>query len=276
MRAALRDVSRAAEEAVELKPGDTVLDIGANDGTYLESYSLAELRRIGCEPADNLIEGLTGRCDHVLHDFWNLEAYQALATREGFSKAKVITALGMFYDLEDPGRFIADAAGALDEDGVFIAQLMCLATMLEKNDLGNICHEHIEYYSLESLRHLFENNGLEMFRIEENDVNGGSYRIFARPYRGTGMDFDEHITSQDVADFVARRAQSGKMGEVHHRHRNSHRLGRRGPAGPAGLFPGPALGLFRRILRARKGLAGGRRQVHRPLVGIQGSGIENE
>ena len=204
MRAALRDVSRAAEEAVELKPGDTVLDIGANHGTYLESYSLAELRRIGCEPADNLIEGLTGRCDHVLHDFWNLEAYQALATREGFSKAKVITALGMFYDLEDPGRFIADAAGALDEDGVFIAQLMCLATMLEKNDLGNICHEHIEYYSLESLRHLFENNGLEMFRIEENDVNGGSYRIFARPYRGTGMDFDEHITSQDVADFVAR------------------------------------------------------------------------
>jgi NDP-4-keto-2,6-dideoxyhexose 3-C-methyltransferase len=204
MRAALRDVSRAAEEAVDLKPGDTVLDIGANDGTYLESYSLAELRRIGCEPADNLIEGLTGRCDHVLHDFWNLEAYEALGARQGFGKAKVITALGMFYDLEDPGRFIADAAGALDKNGIFIAQLMCLATMLEKNDLGNICHEHIEYYSLESLRHLFENNGLEMFRIEENDVNGGSYRIFARPYRGTGMEFDEHITSRDVADFVAR------------------------------------------------------------------------
>ena len=204
MRAALRDVSRAAEEAASLGPGDTVLDIGANDGTYLDSYSVRGLRRVGCEPADNLIGELTGRSDHVLHEFWNLDSYAALGDREGFGKAKVITALGMFYDLEDPGRFIADAAGALDDDGVFIAQLMCLATMLEMNDLGNICHEHIEYYSQDSLRHLFENNGLEIFRIEENDVNGGSYRIFARPFRGTGMEFDEHITSRDVADFVAR------------------------------------------------------------------------
>ena len=56
---------------------------------------------------------------------------------------------------------------------------MCLASMLQKNDLGNICHEHIEYYSYESLKYMFEKNGLEIFKIEENLINGGSYRIFA-------------------------------------------------------------------------------------------------
>ena len=52
--------------------------------------------------------------------------------------------------------------------------------MVKKNDLGNICHEHIEFYSHKSLKYLFETNGLEIFKIEENEVNGGSYRIFCR------------------------------------------------------------------------------------------------
>ena len=57
---------------------------------------------------------------------------------------------------------------------------MCLKSMIEKNDIGNICHEHIEFYSLKSLKYLFETNGLEIFKIEENDINGGSYRIYCR------------------------------------------------------------------------------------------------
>ena len=86
----------------------------------------------------------------------------------------------MFYDLEDPSKFIEDAAKALDYNGVFIAQLMCLKSMLKKNDLGNICHEHLEFYSYDSLKYLFEKNGLKIFKMEENDINGGSYRIFCK------------------------------------------------------------------------------------------------
>ena len=52
----------------------------------------------------------------------------------------------MFYDLEEPNKFISDAvAKSLDDKGVFIAQLMCLKSMIKQNDLGNICHEHIEF-----------------------------------------------------------------------------------------------------------------------------------
>ena len=48
-------------------------------------------------------------------------------------------------------HIIKDAADALHKKGIFIAQLMCLKTMIEKNDLGNICHEHIEFYSFKSI-----------------------------------------------------------------------------------------------------------------------------
>jgi NDP-4-keto-2,6-dideoxyhexose 3-C-methyltransferase len=204
MRAALRDITAEIESMAELKAGDVVLDIGANDGTMLATYTVPGIYKVGCEPADNLVDELSKNTEFVMHDFWGYESYMERAAKWGFGKAKVITAIGMFYDLEDPNKFIVDAKNALTDDGIFVAQLMCLTPMLEKNDLGNICHEHLEYYSLESLKYLFETNGLEMFKIEENNVNGGSYRIFARHYKGTGMTIDEKVTSQDILDFGKR------------------------------------------------------------------------
>lgn len=204
MRRALRDVASEVEGLVPLTQGDVVLDIGANDGTLLDQYEVPGLVRVGCEPADNLVGLLRESTEHVIHDFWSTAAYEAHAEKWGIGKAKVITALGMFYDLDEPNQFIADVAHTLADEGVFIAQLMCLRSMLEKNDLGNICHEHIEYYSLESLRYLFEENGLEIFRIEENEVNGGSYRIFARHLKDGSIPFDEQYTIQDLRDFKDR------------------------------------------------------------------------
>ena len=204
MRNALRDVSAAVEKMVGLRAGDVVLDIGANDGTLLGSFEVPGLVKVGCEPANNLIEMLSKHTEYVMHDFWSSQRYNELAIGWAIGKAKVITALGMFYDLDDPNLFINDIQKTLAEDGVFVAQLMCLASMLDKNDLGNICHEHIEYYSYASLKYMFEKNGLEIFKVEENSVNGGSYRIFARHLKKGSIEFNERCSMSDLHDFKSR------------------------------------------------------------------------
>ncbi|HLD72432.1 MAG TPA: class I SAM-dependent methyltransferase [Candidatus Nanoarchaeia archaeon] len=176
MKKALKEIAEIAEKRFNLKSGDVVLDIGSNDGTLLRQFTVPNLITIGIEPATNLAEEGKQGITHFLNDFWIYDKYWSVVGK----KAKIITALGMFYDMEDPNQFIADAARALTEDGVFIAQLMCLKNMLDGNDVGNICHEHLEYYSFSSLEHLFGKNGLEIFDIEINDVNGGSYRLYAK------------------------------------------------------------------------------------------------
>lgn len=195
----LKEISEVASRIVNLKSDDVVLDIGANDGTMLGNLK-GKAITVGCEPASNLQNELRNNCSHVIHDFWTYENYQKL----GLPKARVITALGMFYDMEDPNQFIRDAARALAEDGVFIAQLMTLKPMLENNDLGNICHEHLEYYTYNSLKYLFENNGLEIYKIEENSINGGSYRIFGRHLNKGSIDFPENYTVKDLYLFKER------------------------------------------------------------------------
>ena len=61
------------------------------------------------------------------------------------TKAKVITAIAMFYDLDDPNTFVADMVQCLDEDGLIIIQMLHLSSFLKRNALDGICHEHLEY-----------------------------------------------------------------------------------------------------------------------------------
>jgi GDPmannose 4,6-dehydratase len=202
----LKEISEVAVKMVDLKEGDVVLDIGANDGTLLGFYPKGYLR-IGCEPATNLINELKEKCEIAIDDFWS---YEKFMEKVGDKKAKIITAIGMFYDMENPNQFIRDSARVLDENGIFIAQLMTSKKMLEKNDVGNICHEHLEYYSYDSLKYLFEKNGLEIFKVEENSINGGSYRLFARLYKNGSIDYKETITKEDYLNF-AKRIEENKL-----------------------------------------------------------------
>jgi len=205
MRRALKEITETVGKMAKLEQGSVVLDIGANDGTLLSFYPKGTIR-VGCEPADNLVDSLRKNCEHVIHDFWTEGSYKKLK----LPKAKVVTAIGMFYDMEDPNQFVRDAAKVMSDDGIFVAQLMCLKNMLEKNDVGNLCHEHLEYYSLESLKHLFEKNGLEIFRVEENDINGGSYRLYARHLKSGSVHFDEKFTKEDYQEFFKRVEENRK------------------------------------------------------------------
>ncbi|MDC1200503.1 class I SAM-dependent methyltransferase [Pelagibacteraceae bacterium] len=205
MRNALKDIFNSSKKFVKLNKDDYVLDIGANDGTLLRYYKDFNVKTIGCEPAKNLEKELKKNCDYLISDFWSKESFNKLKSKNNIiKKPKLILAIGMFYDLENPGKFISDASNCLDENGIFIAQLMCLSSMIETNDLGNICHEHLEFYSFKSLKYLFENNGFKIFRIEKNDINGGSYRIFCKKNIKRSISYKEKVTLKDVKNFISR------------------------------------------------------------------------
>lgn len=205
MRDALKNVFKSSIKFAKLEKNDFVLDIGANDGTLLKYFKEKKIKTIGCEPAKNLHKQLEKNCDFVLRDFWSFEAFNKLMKENKIlKKPKLITAIGMFYDLENPGKFISDAAKCLDDNGIFIAQLMCLNSMIEKNDLGNICHEHLEFYSFKSLKYLFENNGFKIFKIEVNDINGGSYRIFCKKNLKKSIAYKEKTTLKNIYKFFSR------------------------------------------------------------------------
>ena len=210
MREGLKNIFDDSLKFVKIKKKDLVLDIGANDGTLLKYYKNKSIT-LGCEPAKNLQKELKKNCHYRMNNFWSFEEFLKISKKYKLPNPKIITAIGMFYDLEDPNKFIKDAALSLHDEGVFIAQLMCLKSMVAQNDIGNICHEHIEFYSLKSLKYLFESNGLEIFRIEENEINGGSFRIYCRKYKSGSIKLPNENVKKMMKSFVKRAKLNKKL-----------------------------------------------------------------
>lgn len=199
---ALEDIQRQLWQYVNLEEDDIILDIGANDGTFLGKYNYVKFlgqteggilisnkyTRIGIDPAQNLKEYYKDKCEYYIEDFFTAENYWSVAKK----KAKIIASIAMFYDLPDPDKFIQDVKECLDKEGIWVIQMSYTPLMLEQNAFDNICHEHIEYYTLTVLNNLLEKNGFKIIDIELNNVNSGSIRAYVMYDNEWPKKFTEH------------------------------------------------------------------------------------
>ncbi len=161
-------------EKVKVNNGDVVVDIAANDGTLLRNYS-RNLKRVGIEPAKNIDWSTLDQDIEIVNDYFNNEGLEKVLAGD---KVKIFTCCAMFYDLEDPNDFVQTIKENLASDGVWCIQLSYVLSMLQNMNFYDICHEHLEYYSLETLNYLMEKHGLVIFDAELNSVNGGSALVF--------------------------------------------------------------------------------------------------
>lgn len=193
MRTELQAIVESITKRFKLKPDDIWLDIACNDGTLL-SYVPNFCKRIGIDPADDsFVNESKQHADVIIQDFFSKEAYNR-DERFTNTKANVITCIAMYYDLDDPYPFTKDLADVLDKDGLLVFQLSYTPLMLEQLAFDNICHEHIYYHSVQSLTHILGKCGLQIVDVELNDVNGGSFRVYA-------MHVDGDITKYGTAPY---------------------------------------------------------------------------
>lgn len=171
----LERIARSLETRAALEPGDTVLDIGANDGTLLRSYTVPGLKRIGIDPTIAKFGEFYPPDISAVPEFFSAGAYRRV-TEE---RARVVTSIAMFYDLEDPVAFARDIASVLADDGLWYFEQSYMPWMLRTGAYDTICHEHLEYYSLTTIDAILRRAGLVLVDAATNAVNGGSISVTA-------------------------------------------------------------------------------------------------
>ena len=163
------------ERNYPLIAGDVVLDIGSNDATTLKAYQTQGLKRIGIDPTGHKFSQYYTDGLLLIPDFFSAKAYSSKVKE----KAKIVTSIAMFYDLEDPGLFVRQIAEILRADGIWHFEQSYMPSMLRMNSYDTICHEHLEYYSLAPIQWLLERNGMKILDVQINAVNGGSFAVTA-------------------------------------------------------------------------------------------------
>lgn len=172
MRAELEDI---AKEICEKAPeGGIFLDIGCNDGTLLSAVP-DRFKRIGIEPAANISWNHLDPAITIRNDFFSSDVL--LDASEG-KPCQVITSIAMLYSVDRLNEIVAEIKSVLAKDGIWCIQVSYLPAMLESLSFYDVCHEHLFYFSLDSLSNLLERAGLKVIDGSLNEVNGGSLRAF--------------------------------------------------------------------------------------------------
>ncbi len=174
MKKELSDIVQSVLKTTKINTGDVWLDIGCNDGTLLEMVP-DNIIRVGCDPS-NSIDRAIKSADYLIKDYFSYQSFK----QKSHKRAKSITAIAMFYDLEDPKEFLDNVYDSLADDGIFVIQISYLPLMLKQLAFDNICHEHLYYYSLQTIKKLFEDSNFTIVDCILNDTNGGSFRVYAK------------------------------------------------------------------------------------------------
>jgi hypothetical protein len=151
---------------------DLVLDIGSNDGTLLKFFNKNNL--IGIDPTISKFSKYYPKKIIKVANFFSKKNLDKILNKK---KIKLITSIAMFYDLPDPISFAKDIYNILDDEGIWHLEQSYSGYMLKNLSYDTICHEHAEYYSLKSIKYIFDKSNLKIIDIKFNKINGGSFAI---------------------------------------------------------------------------------------------------
>src|SRR5256885_2749991 len=166
----LEDKARMLVGAGDLRPDDVIVDIGSNDGTLLSFFSSKNLCLLGFDPSAARWRGGYPTDSRLIADFFSADLYRSALGRR---KARIVTSIAMFYDLEKPLEFVREVTDILGDDGIWHLEQSYLPAMLPADAYDTICHEPVEYYARAQIKWLAGKAGLTILEVEPNDVKRG-------------------------------------------------------------------------------------------------------
>ena len=162
----------------KLGANSLAVEIASNDGYLLQWYHKAGVPVLGIEPAQNIAKvAESERGVRTISEFFGKEIATKLAASG--QKADVIHANNVLAHVADLNGVVAGFAAMLKQDGVVVVEAPYLKDLLDHIEFDTIYHEHLCYFSLTALDHLFRQHGLTIVNVERLQIHGGSLRIFA-------------------------------------------------------------------------------------------------
>ncbi len=150
-----------------------VLDIGSNDGTQLKHYMDLGWDVLGVESSTTTAAIAERSGIPTLNCFFNLETMQGIG-----KKFDIINAAGVFFHLEELHSVTEGIKYGLNENGIFVVQFLYMKSIMENDAFDQIYHEHLLYYTLQTINTLLARYDLEMFDAYLSPMHGGQMVAF--------------------------------------------------------------------------------------------------
>jgi hypothetical protein len=160
----LKSIADRLTRRLNLGTDNLVIDIGSNDGTFLNILSECGIKTVGFDPTSTKYRDMYHPRTLVIEDFFSSAGYYNYVTKP----AKLVTSIAMFYDLEDPIGFAFDVNAVLESNGFWFFEQSYAPWMQMNGAYDTVCHEHLEYYSLATIKYILDRSGFTIVEVTTN------------------------------------------------------------------------------------------------------------
>lgn len=161
-----------------------ILEFGCNDGILLSKlFKIKNFFCLGVDPSKNIVKLAKKKSIRVYNDYFN--TYSANKILNKYDKFDYITASNVFAHIDDIHSVIKASKILLKDDGYLVVEVHYLLNLLNLNQYDFFYHEHVNYYSIYSLKYLFEIHNFEIKKIKQTDMHGGSLRVYLKKKKNT-------------------------------------------------------------------------------------------
>lgn len=164
------------KEVAQLCDGGSVIEVGSNDGLFLDLFKQIGVKAIGIEPAQNLVDFANERGVKTIKGYVSEKTINQAT--EVVGKPNVVLANHCFSNVEDIQEWASSIANGLNDDGYLVLQTFYQKSVLESFLLENYNHEHLSYVFIEPISKFFERFGLTLRKCKYIDAKGGSIRLY--------------------------------------------------------------------------------------------------
>jgi len=176
------------------KNNSLVIDIGSNDGILLKPFKSFGAKVLGIEPAVHIAKIAEKEGIETIPEFFSVRLAKKIVKKKG--QADIVTATNVFAHIDNLDEVIKGLKILLREDGIFIMEAPYLIDFIEKRYFDLVYHEHLSYWSVNSLVTLFKRFNMVVFDVEKVPVHGGTIRIFIKKAEG------KHRIEKSVGEFL--------------------------------------------------------------------------
>ena len=160
----------------KLEKGSFVVEVGSNDGIFLENISKKEIPHLGIDASKNVCDIAEKKGVKTLNGFFGVSIADEIVSKHG--KADIILSTNTMHHIEDINNVAEGMSKLIKDDGIIVTEDPSLVEMIKKNSYDQIYAEHMYIWSLASMNSLFNKFNLEVFDIENNNFHGGCSRYF--------------------------------------------------------------------------------------------------
>ena len=176
------------------KPDDSIIEIGSNDGFLCSLLIEAGYKVNAVDASESMYNLSTSKGIPTHQKIFNSST--ALEIKNEIGSVDYLIANNVFNHANDPLDFLIGLKLVLANSGVFIIEVPYWFSQIKNSRFDMIYHEHLSYFTVFSLKNLFDSAGLHINDIHFVDTHGGSLRVIGGLRKIANPFIDELIQNE--------------------------------------------------------------------------------